>query len=115
MPSPTKNNVVHSGAGSTRFHIRVPNPLPVTAPPGKNSWDGNVPLALKEHRQNETSSLSSTGFWRLLAADTVTGHAVALGVVCVVCVEQLAPACSNEKQEQEEVAPWREISICEDK
>lgn len=71
-----------------------------------------MPLALKEHRQNETSSLSSTRFWRLLAANTVTGHTVALGVVCV---EQIAPASSNEKQEQEEVAPWRETSTCEDK
>lgn len=79
--------------------------------PAQNSWDGNVPLALKEHRENETSLLSSAGFWRLLAANTVSAHAVALGVVCVVCMEQMAPPSSNEKQEEEEVAPWRETSI----
>lgn len=72
-----------------------------------------MPLALKE--QSEISSLSSTGFWRLLAANTVPAHAVALGVVRVVCVEQIAPASPNETQEQEEEAPWRETSICEDK
>lgn len=83
--------------------------------PAENSWDGNVPLALKEHRQNETSSLSSAGFWRLLAANTGPAHAVALVVVCVVCVEQIAPASSKEEQEQEEVAPWGETSTCEDK
>lgn len=74
-----------------------------------------MPLALKEHRKNETSSVSSAGFWRLLAANTVPAHAVALGVVCMVYMEQMAPASSNEKQEEEEVAPCRETSTCEDK
>lgn len=80
--------------------------------PAENSWDGNVPLALKEHRENDTSLLSSAGFWRLLAANTVPACVVALGVVCIVCMEQMAPASSNEKQEEEDVAPWRETSIC---
>lgn len=112
MPSPTKNIQGLGAPGDT--YVFLTHHLSLHSP-AENSWDGNVPLALKEHRKNETSSLSSAGFWKLLAANTVAAHTVALGVVCMVCMEQMAPASSNEKQEEEEVAPWRETSICEDK
>lgn len=52
MPSPTKNSVLHSGLGAPgdiymflTYHLALHSPA-------ENSWDGNVPLALKEHRQN---------------------------------------------------------------
>lgn len=109
MPFPTKNI---QGLGAPRRHTHVPDSPPATALPSREQlgWE----CALNEHRENETSSLSSAGFWRLLAANIVP-PTLCSSFRGGMCVEQVAPASSNEKQEQEKVALWRETSTCEDR
>lgn len=109
IPFCTKSNVAHLRAGSTRWHTCAPNsPL---SPSIEHNWDGKVPRALEEHSQDEVSSLSNTGFWKFLATNTVPAQAVGL---LGVRGGARASASSDEEQEQEKVASWRESSAHED-
>lgn len=56
-------------------------------PSTENAWDEKLPPALEEHSQDKVSLLSSTGFWKFLATNTIPGTSSRFGggVVCV-CV-----------------------------
>lgn len=100
-----------SRAGSSRWHTHVLNPSPRSST--EKSWDGKVPPALEEYSQDKVSSLSSTGFWKFLATNTVPAQAAGFrqSEMGGKVHQQRAPASSDEEWEQEEAAPWRDKNL----